>query len=502
MSLKKHIIFIAILVFSAVINAHTLDEYEQEDMLEKSANFKAIKDIIYNSKKFKTFDYLQIIKLSEEFKIFADNNGMLSVKSKKYGSNLLRESATTKFDLRNHIIFNSKDEIISMSLRKPPAEIFTLLNKLKSITYLSLYETNIGKDCAKVKIGDMPKLKELYLQRNNICEITFANKYNSLNTLNLFYSNTNKINNIAALKNLTNINLHNIKLKTLPDGFYSLKNLKQIDIGNLTLDNVKSLDNFKKLEKLETLGLKTNNFPELHNLSNLKHLNLYDSDPLKFIRKLPSGLTYLMLNGKEDGIIPDLTKLTDLEELYLSACNIKKIPDLSAQKKLKKLFLPNNQIKEIENLDSLITLEELHLQGNSISTINGFNKLSSLIKLNLSQNNISKISGLDNLTALKELNLAKNKINSVDGIFNLQSIEDINLEDNQVEILDNFEAFNQIPTLKYIGLEYSLIKNYEFEEALKLRKDLHIDLIGTPYFEDLREGNRKLYKKLLRANKI
>ncbi len=482
---NKHlrIIFIAIFLttFSSIASSHILDSMEKDELLERSQQYRAIKQIFYNAKKYKWFDGLYIIQESDDFKLSVDANGNINVEAPNHRKT--KEVITknnTDFDLWEdlHIVFDKDGKIKSLSLRGAPPEIFQLLENVPSLLYINLYETNINnKKCPNISIVNLPSIVELRLKHNNICSIGFSGSFNSLKTLNLFSSKVSNINNLSLLQNLLTLDLYDTDFTSLPTDIYTLKNLEHLEISNLKLDKVSRLDDLVSLRKLEATGLKTKSFPSIENLKQLKHLDIHGSDAALFIDNYPINLEYLSLVAAPK-CTPNLKELKHLKKLYLSACGLNKIPDLSSQKKLKVLYLANNPIKNIENMDNLLSLEELDISNTEIKSLNGLGSLKSLQTLTAKESKISSISGLFELTNLKKAYLNENPINEI----------------------NDLSKFSTIKSLEYLDLAYTEIEKLDVNKLLKL--DIDIRLTGSFFADDLEENNPKLFVKLLRADKI
>lgn len=185
-------------------------------------------------------------------------------------------------------------------------------------------------------------------------------------------------------------------------------------------------------------------------LENLRILNLFYTN----LHKLPSKLG----------------KLSRLEELNL--CNyrdnlrnntVQNLPkSLKGLKRLKILNLSTNLIREIKNLSKLNNLQELYLYECQITKIEGMEKLSNLKKLDLSNNQILKIKGLENLANLKELYLRNCKITEISGLENLTNLEILDLQNNQITKIEGMENLSNLKRL-------DLLNNPVFEESETLK---------------------------------
>ncbi|KAL3874482.1 hypothetical protein ACJMK2_037491, partial [Sinanodonta woodiana] len=141
-----------------------------------------------------------------------------------------------------------------------------------------------------------------------------------------------------------------------------------------------------------------------------------------------SGLKKLTVMHHPMQCIEGFPFLTNLTELWICECRIKKIENLQAIKYLKKLYLYSNEIKKIENLDHMVDLEILWLCGNQIVNIENLMSLFKLRELNLAENSIEKIGhSLDANIRLLDLNLSGNKISSLKDLTSLMRLPNLSI---------------------------------------------------------------------------
>ncbi len=131
-----------------------------------------------------------------------------------------------------------------------------------------------------------------------------------------------------------------------------------------------------------------------------------------------------------------LTKLKDLQTLYLSANRIQNISFLAKLKNLQALFLRSNKIL---NISTLTTLENLQI-------------------FDLSHNQIQDISALANLQNLKELDLSYNQIQVIFALANLQNLKELLLQENRIIVFDK-TFIDYLPHLEKLSLKNNPIQN-------------------------------------------
>ena len=108
--------------------------------------------------------------------------------------------------------------------------------------------------------------------------------------------------------------------------------------------------------------------------------------------------------------IPDLSKCTSLQYLYLNGNQLTELPDLSVLASLRYLYLNNNQLTTLLDLSALTSLNYLYLSNNQLTELPDLRALTSLQLLDLSNNQLTEIPELSALTSLQELYLGNNQL--------------------------------------------------------------------------------------------
>lgn len=263
----------------------------------------------------------------------------------------------------------SMDELQNIYRLKLPKGVKSLkdLNKLKNLEYLDAGQLEI-KDITS--IGNLTKLRVLYLQRNLISDISALKKLTKLEVLSL---NGNQIESISALSSLTN--------------------MRELFLRENKIIKITSLNKLKKLEVLEAGKNNIQNIDNLKTLINLKHLSL-DNNKISNITGLKAltNLKYLDLSNNKITTIQALKNLSKLETLYLQRNSIGDISAISAFKKLKLLSMNGNKISDVKPLTKLTLLEKLYLKDNNITSIVSLKGLINLNELYLKGNHVTNYS--------------------------------------------------------------------------------------------------------------
>ena len=225
--------------------------------------------------------------------------------------------------------------------------------------------------------ADLDRLTDLDASNLNITTLTGLEYCTSLTRL---YLNGNQISDVSMLSNLIKLTFLNLNGNQINDisVLSGLTNLEILWLNNSQISDISSLPN---LTNLKSLLLSDNQISDISVLSNL------------------TNLTQLYLNGNQINDISVLSGLTNLETLWLNNNQISEISSLSNLTNLTKLYLSDNQISDISSLSNLANLTTLNLHYNQISDISPLSNLTNLIRLWLWDNslNAGAVSILQNL---------------------------------------------------------------------------------------------------------
>ncbi|WP_045217042.1 leucine-rich repeat domain-containing protein [Desulfonatronovibrio magnus] len=231
---------------------------------------------------------------------------------------------------------------------------------------------------------DMEELLVLNASQLDITDLTGLEYAVNLNQLYLNNNNVSNLSALAELESLTHLHLwnNNISDSSLSD-LSKLESLTFLHLGsNISISDVSALGNLLNLQELHLSFNNISNISALTNLASLHTLNLW---------------------GNNISDISALSSLENLHSIQLGDNNIVDISALAQLASLHSLYLRGNDIREISYLSNLENLNLLDLSANQISNISHLSGLNSLVYLNLENNNISDISPLSGLTELKDL---------------------------------------------------------------------------------------------------
>ncbi|MBR2308998.1 MAG: leucine-rich repeat domain-containing protein [Oscillospiraceae bacterium] len=188
------------------------------------------------------------------------------------------------------------------------------------------------------------KLKELYLNDNQISDISTLSNLPLLSVLEV---SDNQITNIAALSsctNLTKLSFANNQVTTLA-GIENVTGLTELYAHHNKLTAVNPLTG---LEGLTKLYLGNNNITDVSPLANM------------------SELTVLFLNNNSElDNVDDLGNLGLLEVLQISGCKIRDLGTLYNLRNMRELYAEDNKIGSFMFIKQWQNLEKLLLAGNA-----------------------------------------------------------------------------------------------------------------------------------------
>ena len=188
------------------------------------------------------------------------------------------------------------------------------------------------------------KIKELYLNDNQISDISALSKLPLLTVLELSDNQLTQIADLAANTNLSKLSVANNKITSLA-GVETLTGLTELRAHNNKLTAVNPV---MGLTGLTALYLGNNDITDVSALADL------------------SELTVLYLNGNSNlENVDDLGNLYLLEVLQVSDCKIRDLGTLYSLRNMRELYAENNNIGSFMFIKQWQGLEKLLLAGNA-----------------------------------------------------------------------------------------------------------------------------------------
>lgn len=277
------------------------------------------------------------------------------------------------------------------------------LKKLTKLTHLSLSNNQISDI---TPLSSNSKLEQLDLKGNSLIDGNRNNytkdKLEKIDQIGKILDNGGTISiNVEQLKLFTNyktldLSSQNLTSLDVLDGMTELTSLN-LNANKLTLTDAISQNILKNMTKLKSLTLSNNNLSDisvLNSLNNLKVLHLNGNSTTLNLKEIediistlsflstsnstfqtitnctPQKITHLSVGGNYLENLPDLSKFTNLYDLYITnEKNIKDFSVISNISSLKRLNLPNcNLHGKMINFSKLINLNYINLTGNTLWT--------------------------------------------------------------------------------------------------------------------------------------
>ena len=211
----------------------------------------------------------------------------------------------------------------------------------------------LGNELSLLFSEELTNLKNLYLQNNEIQNITPLQNVVNLEILNLAGNKIQDITYIDLNKNLSSLNLVDNKIENILS-LSDLKELQDLRLSNNVLTDISPLEKGAQLSvlHLNNCQLKSNQLSAIANLTQLTELKLRDNvlENINFVSKL-TKLQVLELSNNQ------IADITPLETYYRN---------ISPTATIELIDLQNNKIREIEPFAAFERLSFLYLQGNPV----------------------------------------------------------------------------------------------------------------------------------------
>lgn len=326
------------------------------------------------------------------------------------------------------------------------------LGNLKYLEQLSLYDISGLKMQDLTELSTCLDLKKLEIIKRHVGNVKQRNKINAL------------------------------------DGVDNLKNLAEISLQNVEINNTTALSGMSGLKKIsiqENDSL-TKFTPPLH-AEKLENLNLSDCPNLSIIGNsdFPSNLSFNIENTGFLGF-PELKGVNSFSYLNIGYCklmeNLNGFENIIAVKDDNKITL--TECVKLKNLNGISHLKNVHLtidtaelpdvkipngikslSASELKSLEGIANFSELVKLDISSSKVTKLNSLGDLENLKVLNLAKiDKLKSLKGLESLVSLEQLILFD-----LENLEDISALENLQLKSIYIRGCKKKKSDFPLRLQ---------------------------------
>ncbi|MGH1057714.1 NEAT domain-containing protein [Bacillus paranthracis] len=252
--------------------------------------------------------------------------------------------------------------------------------------------------------------------------------------------------------NKYNLNRENLDTPITKEDLLKVKSLIVVEAKSKGIKDVSGLEYMKNLENLTLEEVMLENIKFISNLRQLKSLSI----------------TY----GELEDIGP-LAELEHIESLSLRNNKISDLSPLSQMKKIKLLDLNSNYIKDIKPLFTAKSLRTLTVANNQISNANlaGIEQLKNVKSLSLSNNGLTNIEHITPMKKLVELDLSKNELENIEPLSRMSTVQSLNLEENYISDIT--------PLSQVIGLYDLKLASNEIRDVRpvqELGKRMYIDV--------------------------
>jgi len=282
------------------------------------------------------------------------------------------------------------------------------------------------------------KLKELYLDNNDLSDISLLSQAPMLTTLTLS-NNSIESNDISVLSDkvyLTYLSLNNNNISDIS----SLQKLTALTELRLHCNSISNIAPLKNMTSLTKLYLGEN---KIANVDALEALNF---------------LEVLYLNSNENiADISALFNLSAMQVLNISDCSVNQIVDLQNMTGLKELYAENNDITGFSVLCRFTAMEKLLLAGNERSGqvlewnmyIGG---MANLKVLTLSGLDVSDLSFLETTVTDASTQATTTSVKPIERLEIADCSISSNYSNDDVSV-DNMEMLKKLElTLKYLDI--------------------------------------------------
>ncbi len=280
---------------------------------------------------------------------------------------------------------------------------------------------------------------------------------------------------------------------------------------------IRKLDDLLAMKSLTELVL--NNEPVLTgfgvfgSLNSLKSLTLngcgIDDNELKDICTA-TWITSLKVDKNQISDLTQLTQLCQLQGFSASDNRIASVEAFGVLTGIRQLNLSKNNLTNIDSLSKLTAVTALDISGNSISDFNTLLSLKAVEDLKLSSNKIANLSGISVLSALKNFYIAENQITDIAPLSQVRGLSILDLSKNNIK---NLSPISNLP------LTQLMISNCGINDLTPLASldtlkylDVKNDTLSTsisPYINDItdivpisRLGSLEVVKLSLNRNLI
>lgn len=357
----------------------------------------------------------------------------------------------------------------------------------------SLPNLNSQKYTSPIKVDkDKLNLRAFAVNADNIISDESSVIYNIYNDNQKYVFYDTKIE--AIVRSILNRPTGDILYKDI----IKVTRLSNFDSAGKPIEGyIRKLDDLLAMKSLTELVL--NNEPVLtgfgvfSSLTALKNVTLngcgIDDNELKDICAA-TWITTLMVDKNQISDLTQLTQLSQLQNFSASDNRIASVEAFGVLTGIRQLNLSKNSLTNIDSLSKLTAVTSLDISGNSISDFNTLLSLKAVEDLKLSSNKIADLSGISVLSGLKNLYIAENLITDIAPLSQVRSLSILDLSKNNIKNLD---------PISKLSLTQLILSNCGINDLMPLAGlntlkylDVKNDTLSTsicPYINDITDIN-------------
>jgi len=212
------------------------------------------------------------------------------------------------------------------------------------------------------------------------------------------------------------------------------------------------LPDLSSLTRLETIWANDNRLIEVrdeHLPDSIMTLGLSHNHLTELGLSTPrTEMTRLYLDHNDFATFPDVSGMTQLEQLDVSWNQLTEIPSLTGFPELTRLAFHHNQVTDFPDITGLTKLTQIDCWNNELTSLPDLSAFSELTWLNCSFNSdIPAIPGLASLTNLQTLDCSYTSVSDVSGVQGLTQLTNFQCSNTGVTILPDLSALTNLQML-------------------------------------------------------
>mgnify|MGYP000037001737 CR=1 FL=1 len=222
-------------------------------------------------------------------------------------------------------------------------------------------------------------------------------------------------------------------IRSLPETILSLKNLHNLSLNNIGIQDITLLTACNNLQKLSIAENGLKDLTSLSSLTQILSLNIESNicDDLSFLSGLKK-IEQLSCNSNPVNNLEPLSGLEGLQILYFPYTKVVDLRPLSALHNLQQLDFYFTEVRDIKPLSSLQNLHTLYCFSTQIHDLGPISSLPNLRRLDCSNTNITDLTPLANLQKLQVFKFSETPVDNISPLCGLQNLHKIDCSNTQV----------------------------------------------------------------------